>query len=480
MAPVEIPDEGFVILLQCSGGFLLRHNGTGEHKLLVGQWSSAIDGGNVVLQERVGETQWASDHFDNALMLDDRPGFAEPQQFIFSVDTQKKTWHSDCFAHENRARCITLSGAENLQIEVFVSLLPRKDACVRWCLQRLLVHLFGNSFDGRWVTHQIPGLRKHFARFSFPDMINDSPRSVVSKSMKLGMKVDALGGNNCDSQWTCSTEGLLLVAMWAITQPRTRHDKTVDPTSQAASLIKMVVKKFVNPERQALHVAFDTELVQLWLENGLLSCDCVTGVGAIVYVRRLLGRCGLMVEDCLILLIQALARPSKCKHLFAARCLFKALVSFVGATVESQRDSDIFKETDHLDLPTLHRTGSKRPRVVSSSFKQAVSTEVAAWPSLRNAQQFLASRQIILYGARRKQGRVVKGSGPVKASAGRTFCRDNMLRYREAGLRLLGGSRFGHIGFDGTRVSTKELNLYMYECLETRKAAWFVPKVLDC
>lgn len=201
-----------------------------------------------------------------------------------------------------------------------------------------------------------------------------------------------------------------------------------------------------------------------------------------IWVNKFLSRSGERVAACLTRLATIVRRPSQFRCSVFASMLLHSILKFLHNSCETRRDDDaLWKEDDHLSLKELYREGSNRPRKVSKEFKRIVSEQVAAVPSLRNAQQLLAGRLLLLKGQRTSKFKT-KGVGKkckgLQSACGRTFCQDNMLGYRATCAMQLGQWRIGHVGYDGTRVGKRELNFYMFEDILKKKSCWLTPKVI--
>ena len=113
-----------------------------------------------------------------------------------------------------------------------------------------------------------------------------------------------------------------------------------------------------------------------------------------------------------------------------AVALLHNLIDYLAASAELGwgDNSEVFESSDHIQMPEIYREGSKWPRRMTRTLPLRISQAVAAQPSLRNAQQLLAARQVCMHGARQEgthrgkglQKRGVKKAEGLGAAAGRT------------------------------------------------------------
>ena len=120
-----------------------------------------------------------------------------------------------------------------------------------------------------------------------------------------------------------------------------------------------------------------------------------------IWVNKFLSQSGERVAACLTRLATIVRRPSQFRCSVFASMLLHSILKFLHNSCGTRRDDDtLWKEDDHLSLKELYRESSNRPRKVSKEFKRIVSEQVVAVPSLRNAQQLLAGRLLLLKGQR--------------------------------------------------------------------------------
>jgi len=493
--PTEVADGAWLKLRPCHGGHLLQHLGTGESKVLQRPC-------RLVTQEACGvvvyrsstedepELDWACDLLSGkALMEASKTAVAEAplEKMIRDIEAGKNVWRSTALEESYQVTVVSFrpdGHDDKLFLEAFRSGVARGGFFVTWGLGRLIHYIKGSCHDGRWVTKAVPGFRAFFSRMLYSENHLRPSRRSVSSSARHGcwhMSLDDLA--EYDPDWSLSTEGLVLLCLHFATSGKVGTNDAEGIADRAIAFVSCFVDTFLDHDMTALEITDGQDEVK-----GTIVCEAGFAARAEANARRpgwaSLLRFRRSLPDLLLECVRIKRRPSQhpASKVDAVILLLHNIVDFVGSTVEEKHHSgaDVFKASgaDHLMMPELYRTGSARPRRVSHTFKLAVSREVLGQPSLRNAQQLLAARKIFIFGSRRKAAAVKakkKGKG-LTPSSGRSFCQANMLRYMKTAERQLGAIKHGYLGCDGTRVSTKDMEFYVFEALGSR-ACWLVPKV---
>lgn len=342
----------------------------------------------------------------------------------------------------------------------------------------MVTFVVGGHFDGHWLGKRIDGMRHFASTVGFdPACFLSSPAAIINKLRKAQAPLDPEQWSLLDPEFTCSTIGAILIGLQAVVVGRWRAESGVDSRLRGKTMIEKFLFSFVGTSAQTVTIVSESEECAVVLEDFILT-PSGNGGGMHGWFCNVLGE-GLHFYDALAGACCQIRRPSKTRLNYALS-FAKALLHWLEATVEAKRFDAAFDETDHLDLDPMFRTGSARPRKVSAALKEEVSREVAAWGSLRNAQQLLAATQIVRAGCRRKFGQKMmrrQRARSLQPQNGRTFCVENCMQYRAACTRLFSETKFAHVGFDGRVISTKETTLYMFEDTLQRLCCWLPPKV---
>ena len=487
--PQDVPDGTWLRLRWSRAGQLLQHQGTGEEIKLEGRWCiQVLEGNAFVVQldkaEGEGQSEWAANLMDQRLLMASRAPHLDPEMLIFNEKDGCSRWRKVEFDSGNRSSIVrlTLESSQAALLQVFVSTLPRDGLFVRWGLQRVVSHLRGNSHDGRWVAKAAEGFRGFFEKMYYSkDHLRSSRRSLVWSEEKKQRKPDSEKLSDFDEDFTCSTEGLVLLCAYAVTSGKLAAAPGVNSKERGLAILQGLVTYFVDPGTARIPVTDEDEslLGFVVMRNGGVSLpktgDWEVSKKLGMVLKGCIGFSEAIVSCASIIRRASQHKPEKVQ---AAVLVLHCLTDFLAATVEEQRLGSKFLSVDHLDAGDIYRTGSNRPRRVSKTFKWQVSKQVAGQPSLRNAQQFLSARRMLLGGLRKgsSQKKAVLPVQGLRAATGRQFCQENMLAYISSCRRTLGQCKHGYIGMDATRVSGKDLMYYVFEAVEARKACWLVPK----
>ena len=447
MPPQQLPDVGWLRLHRAGGNSLLAHAGTGEHRLLTGDWElSFSDGFGVVTQAAQADIPqqraWASSLLGNRLLASPRQGYATSQLLIYDKVLKQSVWRETAMSHENATRAIKLeSGDITLITEVYISKIPRDGNSVRWSLPRIVSWLLGDHHDGAWLCRFVPRLRAIVQRLGFSgDAVRASSRSLVSVAQKRCAAVEGDSLDASDAVYTVGTAELIATACHAALQG---HFNTTSKDSfhQAKTLIDMIVCTFVEPGPFIVEARCKLGLTRLCVKNGNVRLLPMSPPSPL---DRALGKEDLSLGHMILYIASISRQPFRFRSAAPARAVLVALVSNIAALVEYQRFSSKFYEVDHIDVPLLRRTGSRWPRQISPAFKLLASQESAKQPSLRNAQQFIAAMSIRT-GQRLSKGRHLEKEGArapiLLPKAGRNFGQTGMLLYNAACIRYFSRRR---------------------------------------
>ena len=478
----EVPDETFLFLRRYQDGCLLQHVGTGDELKLPGVWRLQFENGNgqIIKLNELGhdtdECEWTGNLMPHAL----RAPNGDPTD-VFNFEVKNLSDNTSINFHQLLAQTsktqvvpVLLANGSELLLECYTSSPPKGAAFLRWGISRLICHIGGDEHNGSWLTKTLPLVESFMEYLGFAkEHVRRSTRSVVYKGKYHGLDIASLA--LYDPEATLSSEGVLLLCVYAATSGKFGHSTDVFVSDRAKSVIDGLVSTFVDKKMSEVKV-YDSE--NTWQGTITITDGMVKFANSLE--RPIKGARGLKtaepIADYLMELARILRRPSQNSVplvLLCGHCI-RVIVEWIGATVDSNRGGVTFSERDHIDLPELYKKGSSRPRRISKSFKLQVSKECYQAPALRNAQQFLSARRMINGRVRGKGKQKAKG---LQSKAGKNFCVDNMTAYMSSSRCDLHKAKHGYVGLDGTSVSGKDCEFYVFEAPELKLACWLPPKV---
>ena len=289
-AAVEVPDEGYVRLRRSQDGLVVSHVGTGEEKLLEGEWWLEWEEGfgKLVQLEAVdglptGESEWVGNIFSSALCRRDADAPVENCQ-LFIKNLSTKTVQERAVAMCNTTRAVVIAiplPRGDLKLEVYISEVPKGNGWVRWALPRVLDHLRGNHHHGSWLTKAIPNMEIFFAQLGYCGHLRRSATSIISCRRYQGLPTyeDDNVLREYDVEATCTTEGLILLCVYAGINGKFGQGLPISARNSAESLVSGLVNVFVadRPHDVPVLDAARYHHGKLSISNGMVTLNAPLG-----------------------------------------------------------------------------------------------------------------------------------------------------------------------------------------------------------
>ena len=499
MDVVELPEDSFLQLRPSIHGMLLQHLGCGAEAIIEAPCTLTFDDsgiGFLSFKDEVehGTPDWASAWLNQlALVRPNQTSYTNRDLGVLTLADNKVTPRDTVLLDTFKVRVVKFvpSGQPPLFLEAFVSNVGRGGSFLRWGLSRLVHHVKGADHQGNYLSKAVANYwTPWIAKLKFSeDVLRPSRRSHRDRVLEAGQSVDRAEMAFYDPDWSVSMEGFYCVLLHMASSERIQKHHVAGMHLRAIEFMQMMNEIFIGDNFTVLHLTDenDKHIGSVKVNKFEVVHNLEDHISMPDEWSSLIGATPTPLVALLLKLSLVIRQPSRHgkSRPSAAMALLHNLVDFLSASAEFQRsDKKIFETHDHISMPEIYREGSRWPRRISATMKLTTSKAVMLQPSLRNAQQLLAARRLCLYDIRDDE-RHLQGSAPgkkkkeqkgVTAAYGREFCQANMLSYMATAKALLGKHNHSYIGLDGTQVTSKNLDFYLFENLPKGRSAWMIPK----
>jgi hypothetical protein len=479
-----VDETQFIRVLGGVGSSSLIHRGTGESRRVDWHCLGKDHGDRVLLVplSDVGTPVWASTLLEWRLF--ETLG-ESPRQYMVHTETGDAQWMDMVRDSDSRSYVWGHSlGSRRWLSEVFISKLPRGEACVRWSLKDLIEDSVGSDRDGRWITLKAKAFAREISRV-YPDAaaedhLRPSHRAVRARAAHRLLPPPSIAElQEYDSDFSVSTQGMLIVCAYLHGSRLKCEEDVVDAVS---GIVEMIVDRFIGESSRTF-----------WLEDGDNTfCVTIRHRCLVIQVGRL--RClrtlsailkgeSVPLHDAMFKLFAAIGLKKFDRYPWL-RCLFLQLLSCVAAEVESARDNTtMWSEFTHVDLPIRCRTSSQRTRAMNPSCKVRIVQLIEKEPGVSDARHIYGAMNILRSSmdARNPVGKSTtkhkRRFGVVmKKDACRNLQYTEAAQYNAVGIKTQNGSLFANIGFDGSAKGGTSWTLIAAWNADAQKGWWLPPQ----